>query len=78
VEDCDASGYHGNCKPFEYRGVVKEMSGCKEYRLIDKYHDAKHQHGLPFGASWLALVMPPCHFSQPEQIVEEVVFPFFG
>ena len=53
------------------------MSGCKEDRLIDKYHDAKHQHGLPVGASWLALVMPLCHFAQPEQIVEEVVFPFF-
>ena len=53
----------------------KEMSGCKEDRLIDKYHDAKHQHGLPVGASWLALVMPLCHFSQPEQVVEEIIAP---
>ena len=75
MEDCDASGYHGDCKPLKYRGAEKEMSGCKEDRLIDKYNAAKHQHGLPVGASWLALVMPLCHFSQPEQIVEEIIAP---
>ena len=75
MENCDDSGYHGDCKPLKYRGAEKEMSGCKEDRLIDKYHDAKHQHGLPVGASWLALVMPLCHFSQPEQVVEEIIAP---
>ncbi|MDB1064278.1 hypothetical protein [Phocaeicola vulgatus] len=73
--DYDDSNYHGDCKPPKCRGAEKEMSGCTEYRFIDKYHDAKHQHGLPVGASWLALVMPLCHFSQPEQVVEEIIAP---
>lgn len=73
--DYDDSNYHGDCKPPKCRGAEKEMSGCTEYRFIDKYHDAKHQHGLPVGASWLALVMLLCHFSQPEQIVEEIIAP---
>ena len=72
MENCDDSGYHGDCKPLKYRGVEKEMSGCKEDRLIDKYHDAFLADG--YEGSILRLDLGPYENKRSKQLLKKKDF----
>jgi hypothetical protein len=56
--------------------VIKEMTGYGQSRHEYKKRDTGPQHITP---SWLfeidLVIILPCYFSQPEQIVEEIISP---
>lgn len=52
------------------------MTGYGQNGHKDKRHDASHQHVISSGLSDIDLVIVlPCYFSQPEQVVEEIIMP---
>ena len=56
---------------------MKEMTGYGQSRDKDKKHGASLQHCIPVGLFYVVVViMHPCYFSQPKQIVEEIVAPW--
>ena len=56
--------------------VIKEMTAYGQNWHKDKKHDANQQHVISTGLFGIDLVIIlPCYFSQPEQIVEEIIAP---